>query len=86
MSESQDHVQFESLETKALAVHASALFEDPLPQISVEIQSGDSHVAGSFHTDPRTLELIAEKLMEVAKEARVKSEDYWRSLQGEYNK
>ena len=83
MSKPEDHVQFESLETKALVVHASALFEDPLPSISVEIQSGDSHVAGSFHTDPRTLELIAEKLLEVAKETRGKSEDYWRGLQGE---
>ncbi len=81
MSKPEYHVQFDSLETKDLAVHASAQFEEPNPLITIDFQDGGmGRVAGSFTVDPTTLDVIVKMLGEVSQQTREKSGAYWRRM------
>lgn len=75
MTSPSNKLEFESLETKHLMLHASAEFEDGVPRISIDIQEG--YITSTFLTDPPTLFLIAKEFENIAAKAQKLGEEQW---------
>ncbi len=81
MPSEDTYIQFEGFNAGRLTIETAVELEEPNPAIFVEIfdEEGGT-VSARFTTDPKALDIIADKLKEVAKKSREESGEYWRKM------